>query len=287
MGVEVSQIGRKVLITGAAGGMGKACARFFGAADTLILTDVAAQRLDAFVADLKDEGVSVTAHAGDLASPELLQKLVGDLQGGQPIVLVHLAGLSPSLADAQAIMQVNLVATELLLQAVEPLMGAGSVAVLAASVAAHMMPNIPEVDHLLADPLAPNFLASVAAMLEKMGGDSLPGGAAGMSYSLSKQAILRLVERRAVALGSRGIRIVSISPGMILTGMGRSEIAFSQGAKDLLEQTPIGRVGTAMDIALAAHFLASPAATFITGCDLKVDGGGTAALAVKRAQISA
>ncbi len=131
---------RKVLITGAAGGMGRACARLFGATDDLVLTDVAVRPLERFAEELRLDTCSVAAHAGDMSSDELLDTLVAEVGDGRPFALIHTAGLSPSLADWKAIMQVNLVATEKLLRALEPALAPGSVAVLIASSAGHMMP---------------------------------------------------------------------------------------------------------------------------------------------------
>ncbi len=268
----------KALITGAAGGMGRACARLFGATHDLVLTDVTAASLDGFAGELRNDGYRVVAHAGDLSDDALLGTLVREVSDGQPLTLVHTAGLSPSLGDWKAIMQINLVATELLLRALEPVMAAGSVAVLIASTAGHMMPAIAEIDAVLADPLQPGFLDIIENIINGMGGSASPGGMGGISYSLSKRAVHTLCQHRCVAWGARGLRILSISPGMILTPMGKSEIANTTGASQLLDATPAGRGGTAMDIALAAQFLASDAASFITGTDLLVDGGGTAAM---------
>jgi len=78
--------------------------------------------------------------------------------------------------------------------------------------------------------------------------------------------------------GKHGARIVTISPGLIQTPMGRKEVAETPGAAETRDAAPAGRAGTAMDIALAARFLASDEASFITGSDLKVDGGAVAAM---------
>lgn len=267
---------RKVLITGAAGGMGRACARLMGATDDLVLTDVVAASLQRFADDLRGDAYNVVAHAGDMGSDALLEKLVAELADGQPFAVIHTAGLSPSLSDWRTIMDVNLVATEKLLRALEPVLVPGSVAVLIASSAGHMFPPMPEVEAVLADPLAPGFLDVIGGMIDHMGGANSPGGPGGISYSLSKKAVHNMCTARGVTWGPLGARIVSISPGMILTPMGKSEIAHTSGAQQLLDATPVGRAGMAMDIALAAQFLCSDAASFISGTDLLVDGGGTA-----------
>ncbi|MCB2076899.1 MAG: SDR family oxidoreductase [Novosphingobium sp.] len=276
---------RKVLITGAAGGMGRACSRLMGAHDDLVLTDVVAPSLDAFAAELERDAYNVTAHAGDMSDPDLLKTLVAEVSGDGPFAVIHTAGLSPSLADWKAIMQVNLVATELLLQALEPVLVPGSVAVLIASSAGHMMPPVPEIDAVLADPLQDGFLDKMEAIINGMGGANSPGGMGGISYTLSKRAVHTLCQSRSLEWGPRGCRIASISPGMILTPMGRSEMANTSGATALLDATPVGRAGMPMDIALAAQFLCSDAASFISGTDLLVDGGGTAGM--KRAMAQA
>ena len=270
---------RKVLITGAAGGMGRACARLMGAQDDLVLTDVSAVSLDKFADELRNDGFNVAAQSGDISDDALIAALVKEVSsGGAPFAVVHTAGLSPSLADWRAIMQVNLVATEKLLRALEPALVPGTALVLIASSAGHMFPPMPEVEAVLAEPLAPTFMATIEGMIRNMGGANSPGGMGGISYSLSKKAVHNICTSRGVAWGPRGVRITSISPGMIATPMGKSEIANTSGAQALLDATPVGRVGTAMDIALAAQFLCSAAASFISGTDLLVDGGGTAGM---------
>lgn len=267
---------RKALITGAAGGMGRACARLFGTTQDLVLTDAAAPALERFAEELKAEGFTVLGtHAGDLGSDAVLAAVMADMAGDKPLTLIHTAGLSPSLAEPEPIMAVNLVATVKLLDAIQPLLRPGSAAVLIASSAGHLIPEIPAALALMAAPLAPDFMEKIGQVIAGMSqGDAAKEG--GISYSLSKQAVLKLVQTRALVWGKLGARITSISPGMILTPMGRKEVATPGGAA-MQNAAPLGRPGVAADIALAAHYLASDAASFITGTDLLVDGGSMAA----------
>lgn len=259
----------KLLITGAAGGMGRACARLMGGTHDLVLTDVAQAPLDSFAAELERDGYSMSAaRAGDLGGQGLLDALADDLVGDLPWRLIHTAGLSPSLADWKAIMTVNLIATDKLLNAIEPMLRPGSAGVVIASTAAHLRSPPPEAEALLEAPQVPDFLDRIGPIIETAG-----AAREGVSYSFSKAAVIRQCERRAVEWGQRGARLSTISPGLILTPMGRSEVENTEGAAAMRDAAPLGRAGTPMDIALAAQFLLSDAANFITGCDLRVDGG--------------
>jgi len=266
---------RKVLITGAAGGMGRACARLFGAQDDLVLTDLHQAPLTAFADELRKDAYNVLTHAGSIGDSALLSTLVAELGGGAPFVVIHTAGLSPALADWRTIMDVNLCATERLLRALEPVLVPGCVVIPIASSAGHMMPPNPEIDAILADPLADAFLDTIGGVIAGMGPAEAAGG---ISYTLSKRAVHTLCSTRGISWGRLGVRIVSISPGTIDTPMGRAEFEHSPGARMLHDATPVGRIGMPMDIALAAQFLASPSASFISGTDLLVDGGGTAGM---------
>lgn len=269
---------RKVLITGAAGGMGRACARLFGATDDLVLTDVTAASLDAFADDLRRDGFTVVAAiAGDMLDAGHLARLAGELAGGAPFAVVHTAGLSPALAGWEAIMKVNLVASELLMDALEPVLSPGTVVVPISSMAGHLFPAMPELDALLANPLDAGFMAGIGGAIDAMlgGHDEAKGG---VSYSLSKRGVHLLTSRRAIAWGPRGVRVASISPGVIHTPMGLKENETTPGALDTMKAAPLGRIGTAMEIAMAARFLCGEEAGYITGTDLRVDGGSTAAL---------
>lgn len=256
--------------------MGRACARLLGSTHDLVLTDVAQRPLERLVNDLRLDGYTiVAARAGDLNDQKLLDTLVADLDGEMPFKLVHTAGLSPSLGDWRAIMTINLIATDKLLDTMERALRPGSCAVVIASSAGHMRIPDPGVNELLDAPQASGFLDGIGAVIAAIAAQS-PAGAEGISYSLSKAAVIRQCEQRAVIWGGLGARIVTISPGLILTPMGRSELEKTNGAVQLRDAAPAARAGTAMDIALAVQFMLSDQASFITGTDLKVDGGSVA-----------
>ena len=145
------------------------------------------------------------------------------------------------------------------------------------SSAAYTIPVSPAVDALLDDPLAADLIPKLEALLRETGGEQ-PGYAfAVRAYGASKRGMLRLVERTAVEWASSGARVVSVSPGPTLTPMGRAELAGNPLAVAAASATPLGPVGRPADIAAAVDFLTSDSAGYITGCDLRVDGGTVAA----------
>jgi NAD(P)-dependent dehydrogenase (short-subunit alcohol dehydrogenase family) len=98
----------------------------------------------------------------------------------------------------------------------------------------------------------------------------LPGRAL---YGPSKGAVGQLTKSLAVEWGPAGVRVNAIAPGWIETDLSRAALQNPAFSAKVLERTPIGRIGQPADIAGAAVFLTSPAASFITGHILTVDGG--------------
>ena len=206
-------------------------------------------------------GGDVTCDITDRASIEALAGQVDQLDA-----LVVTAGVSPVQADARTVLDVDLAGVARVLEVFDPLVGQGCVAVCIASMAAHLVgPHIPEKTlGLLNDPLGEEILNATDDP--------------GMAYGIAKAGVIQLVKRTAVAWGPRGARCVSISPGVIATPMGKAEMESGSGAKELMEMGPFARPGRPEEIAAVIAFLCSPAASFITGTDILVDGGVVAAV---------
>lgn len=103
-------------------------------------------------------------------------------------------------------------------------------------------------------------------------------GAAGATlYFASKAAVRSFVRSMAAELGGQGIRVNSLSPGLIPTKFFKNsnlgESGYDQFEKLVVTNTPLGRPGTPLEIANAAVFLGSEEASYITAADLVVDGG--------------
>jgi NAD(P)-dependent dehydrogenase (short-subunit alcohol dehydrogenase family) len=260
-----------VVVTGI-GGMGVACARRLGAGRVLVIADFDGDKLAREAETLGGDGFTVTPvqlDVSDRASVADLAATVGAL--GTLRTLVHTAGLSPTQATSERVLEVDMLGTDYMLEAFEGLATDGTVAVCIASMAGHMASLAPEQEIALATVATDDLLRTVGPV---------DGFDFGTTYCIAKRVNQLRVERFATTWGKRGGRVVSISPGIISTPMGRQEL--EQGARDQmlaqLEMSAVPRIGTAEDIASAVDWLASPAASFVTGCDLRVDGGVTAAI---------
>ena len=247
------------VITGAASGMGYACARRLrAAADDLVVADLS-PKVDEIAAELGAQAVRC-----DVADRASVGRLAAVAEQRGPVhALVHAAGISPTMNDWRMMVTVDLVGTANVVDAFTPLVGPGSAAVCFASSAAHQIPDDPAVLPLLDDPRAPDLLDRLAAHID----DS------GMGYAWAKRGVIKLVQTMAADWGGRGARICSLSPGIIETPMGRQELDQQPMMTLMLEHTPLGRAGRADEVAAVVEFLVSDAASYLTGCDVLVDGG--------------
>jgi NAD(P)-dependent dehydrogenase (short-subunit alcohol dehydrogenase family) len=256
------------VVTGAAGGIGGAVAAQLCAQGwSLLLCDLEEARLEENAGPLRRAGRHVEILAGDLADAAYPSRLIAALGERQVGALIHTAGLSPTMGDTARIFAVNYDATARLVDAVRPRMAERGCAVLIASSAAYMVSS-PEMDSALNQLKAGDDSASLLKFAPRPE----------LAYPLSKRAVIRLVAREATAFGERKARIVSISPGLIDTRMSRAEQAASPQMNAMLARTPLGRFGLADEIASVAVFLCSPGASYVSGCDIRVDGGMLAAL---------
>jgi NAD(P)-dependent dehydrogenase (short-subunit alcohol dehydrogenase family) len=263
-----SVVSEVVVVTGI-GGMGVACARRVGNGRRLVIADFNEEKLGAEAEHLAADGFDVTAHAVDVSDRASVTALAARADSmGTLRTVVHNAGLSPTQASAARVLEVDMLGTDYVLAEFLPLVTEGTVAVCIASMAGYMAGLIPERERALA-------VAPTDALLDTLGPVDLDDF--GGTYGIAKRINQLRVEQAAGPWGTRGGRVVSISPGIISTPMTHQELAEGAGEqmRGMLDLSPVARIGTAEDIAAAVAWLASPEASFVSGCDLRVDGGVT------------
>ena len=255
------------IVTGAAGGMGTQCAYQLAGCGwhDLLLCDLVGDKLDAVAETLRAGGARVDTLPGDIAHPDFASRFADKIGSREIGACIHTAGVSPPAFETERIFEVNLDASLQLIEVVQPRMAELGALVMIASIAAHL-------------PVSPEAKAAFEAPIPREGSRDLWHFAADANeaYLLSKRAVAAAIRREARAFGQRHARIVSVSPGLIDTPMLRgteNELTVS-----LLAGAAIPRLGRAEEVASVCVFLCSPGASFITGCDLLVDGGELAGL---------
>ncbi|WP_336661696.1 SDR family NAD(P)-dependent oxidoreductase [Leucobacter sp. USHLN154] len=245
--------GQRVLITGASGGIGGGIARAFAAAGARLAvhyrgaTRESSDAVGALVRELREAGAEVEPVRADLALAGAASSLVDD-------AVAALGGLDGLVNNA----------------GVQPL------AMLADTTRS-------EWDEVLGTNLGAVFELSqaAAAVMRATGGDrwithiasieaSRPSPAHA-HYAAAKAGLVMHARAAALELGPLGIRVNSVSPGLV-DRPGLAD-AWPEGVASWTSRAPLGRLATAADIGGACVLLASPAAGFITGQDLAVDGG--------------
>ena len=243
--VHFGHDGRVVIVTGASQGIGEACARRFAREGAqVVIADVADGPGQALANELN--ALYVHCDVGDKAQVDALVAQVVQAHG-RIDVLVNNAGifraadfLDVTEADFNAVLRVNVKGSFLVGQAVAREMvktGGGNIV------------NMSSVNGTLAIP-------TIA------------------SYNVSKGGINQLTRVMALALADQGIRVNAVAPGTIATELAAKAVLTSEEAKaKIMMRTPMKRLGEPSEIADVVAFLASDAASYITGEIVVVDGG--------------
>jgi NAD(P)-dependent dehydrogenase (short-subunit alcohol dehydrogenase family) len=246
-------------------------ARALGQRHPLLIVNRSADRLERALEALRDDGYTAFGQICDISNPEETKALGEMLRKGRGVrVLAHVAAVGPSIGDWRKLIAINLIGPHLIAKAVGPHMVRGGVAIYYSSLGAYMCSPEAGRDAVLEDPLKAGFFD---ALLDALGAEPSLLEA----YNYSKRALIRFAEKLAVHWGKDEVRVLSLSPGMIETSMGRRDGAPVPGRNERVREIPLGRKGTSIEVSAVLSFLASDAASFVNGVDILVDGGHRAA----------
>jgi len=239
-----------------------------------VIGDLREENAQAAEQTLLDAGFQVSAATVDITDRASVQALAATAAAMGPVTgLVHAAGASPSMSRPEMIVRVDLYGTAVVLEEFGEVVAPGGAAVVIASQAGHRLPALtPAEDKALATTPAEDLLNLPLLQAEQLG-DTLH------AYELSNRGKALRVQAEAVRWGRQGARVNAISPGVVMTPLSRAELSgpLGDGYRRMIEDCPAGRAGTADEVAAVAALLMGPDGTFVTGSDILMDGGATAA----------
>jgi NAD(P)-dependent dehydrogenase (short-subunit alcohol dehydrogenase family) len=270
------------VITGA-GGMGVPTAKIVGRDHSVVLADVREDRLDAAAKTLDGLGITAKAINCDVTDRDAVVSLLDTASGlGAIGAVIHTAGVSPSMGDAEYVMRTNAIGTLNVNEAFHEIARAGSVIVNVASMAAHLLPEsiVPtaQFPHALQDEdsFMTEMLEACSIAPEEM--------RSGIAYAVSKGFVRWYSTSQSERFGAKGVRILSVSPGSIDTEMGQLEAEAGAGA--MVADAAVPRWGKPEEMADLLAFCASDKAGYLTGTDILNDGGVVASVR-QRAAVAA
>ncbi|KSB88105.1 short-chain dehydrogenase [Caulobacter vibrioides] len=264
----------QVIVVIGAGQIGQAIARRVGVGKRVLLADMRRENAKAAAEVLANAGYDAHVATVDVASRPSVEALVatatdlGDVTG-----LIHAAGVSPSQAPPEVILKVDLYGTALVLDLFGEVIAPGGSGVVIASQSGHRLPPLSvEQNHALATTPTEALLALPFLAPDQVT-DPLK------AYQLSKRGNSLRVAAQAVRWGERGARINAISPGIVMTPLARDELTGPRGAgyRRMIEGSAAKRAGTPDEVGAVGALLMGPDGGFITGSDILMDGGVTAA----------
>jgi 3-oxoacyl-[acyl-carrier protein] reductase len=239
--------GRIALVTGGAQGIGRAIAEELAAAGAVIvLADVNEAKLAETVAEMKAQGIDASAFTVNVSSQESIEAGAKAIieKFGKVEILVNNAGITRDNlmlrmkpADWDLVLGINLTGAFLLTQA-------------------------------LLSPMLKNRWGRIVNIASVVG---RTGQAGQVNYAASKAGLIGLTRSLAREVASRNITVNAVAPGYIETPM--TAVLSEEVSKAMLATVPLRRRGTPKDVAQAVKFLASDAASYITGHVLDVNGG--------------
>lgn len=257
------------VITGGGSGMGLAAAKCMPKEKVIVVTGRTMSKLENAVKELQELGYEAYAKTCDTSVREQVRELAEYAAGlGEIKNVINSAGLSPAMAEPEKLMRVNALGTVYVNEEFSKLMKEGSVIVDVASNSAYILPDFlaNKKTFALADKDEALFLKKILSLPGKLKGYK----ASGLAYGLSKKFVIWYAAKCAFAYGSKGIRVCSLSPGLIATDMGNLE---SGEGGSLLDTAAEKRMGKPEELGYAIAAVADERNGYLAGVDVLVDGG--------------
>jgi NAD(P)-dependent dehydrogenase (short-subunit alcohol dehydrogenase family) len=259
-----------VIVIIGSGGIGQAIARRQGFGKIVLLADNNPNVLEATAQALIHASYRVETQSVDVTTRVSVQALADKAAAlGSVKQVINTAGLSPNMASAEKVLEVDLYGVALVFDVFETVIAPGGCGIVISSMAGHMPAHLPrDQEDVLANTPTEELLALPFLSKETVR-DSM------QAYGLAKKANHLRVQAASLSWGERGARVNSISPGIIATPLAQHEMASESGPiyRAMIEASPAKRMASAEEVAAAAAFLLGPEASFITGSDLLMDGG--------------
>ncbi len=260
------------VITGGGSGMGLSAAKFMDKSKIIILSGRTEAKLQKAIDELTSLGFTAYAKACDTSKRESVQALVEfAVSKGEVTNVINSAGVSPAMSKPEPIVRINALGTVYINQEFSKVMKEGSVIVDVASNSAYSLPNIilPKKAYKLADTDEELFVKKILKRASIAKGDYQQ---AGFAYALSKNFVTWYAAKCAFEYGPKGIRVCSLSPGLIATDMGDLE---KENGGMLIPMSCEERMGKPDELGYALATVADERNGYLAGVDVLVDGGST------------
>lgn len=263
------------VITGGGSGMGLAAAKCMPKEKILVISGRTVEKLQKAVDELKELGYEAYAFACDTSNRESVKALAEYAASlGEIKNVINAAGISPAMGkagDQEKILRINALGTVYVNQEFSKKMNAGSVICDISSNSAYALPGfiLPKKAYPLAETDENAFLAKMIKRSNMARSDYEKNG---FAYGLSKNFVCWYAAKSAFDLGPKGIRVVSLSPGLIATDMGKME---EEHGGYLLGFACEGRMGTPEELGFAIATVADERNGYLAGVDILCDGGST------------
>ena len=269
------------VITGGGSGMGLEAAKFMPKDKIIVIAGRTVAKLEKALEELKALGFEAYAHAVDTSVRESVRELAEYAATlGEITNVINSAGMSPAQTNGEKLLRINALGTVYVNEEFSRLMNKGSVIVDISSNSAYSLPGfiIPKKAYPLAETDEEKFIAKI---LKRANIAKTDYQKAGFAYAISKNFVCWYAAKCAFEYGKKGIRVVSLSPGLIATDMGNAE---KENGGYLIKFAAEERMGKPEELGFAIATVADERNGYLAGVDILCDGGSTAGQKVYKKQ---